>query len=79
MAPKYADLYEFSEDERITAIGKSAMTGLTVGVCLEKNEPAKIARYIRKVTTRYPEIAVLEQADGPIANVVTVKFGRKPH
>jgi hypothetical protein len=79
MAPKYADLHDLAEDERIKAIGESAMTGLTVGVCLEKNEPAKVARYIRKVTTRYPQIGVLEQCDGPVANVVTVKFGRKPH
>lgn len=77
---KYADLFELSEDSRIEAIGKTAMSGKTVGVALEKNQPAKVARYIRKVTERYPDIVVLERiqaADTPL--VVYIKFGRRPH
>lgn len=76
---QYADLFELSEDSRIQAIGEAAMTGKTVGVCLEKDEPKKIARYIKKVTERYPEIAVLSRIDGPTALIVTIKFGRKSH
>jgi hypothetical protein len=76
--PKYADLVELSEDSRIKAIGENVMTGMTVGVFLEKDE-AKIARYIRKVTTRYPDVVVLDQADGPTPLIVTVKFGLRRH
>jgi hypothetical protein len=76
---KYADLFELSEDSRIEAIGKAAMTGQTVGVCLEKDEPKKVERYIRKVTTRYPDLCVLQRIDGPTPLIVTIKFGRKPN
>lgn len=76
---KFADLYELTEDERIAVIGRAATGGQSVGVCLEKDEPAKIERYIEKVTKRYPEVAVLSRIDGPVPSVVTIKFGRKPH
>lgn len=76
---EFADLYELAEDTRIEVIGRALMTGRSVGVCLEKDEPAKIERYIRKVTERYPGIVVLERFAGPTPLVITVKFGRKPN
>lgn len=75
----YADLFELSEDSRIEAIGNAATDGNTVGVLLEKNDPKKIERYIRKVTSRYPKVCVLDRFDGPTSLVVTIKFGPKPN
>jgi hypothetical protein len=74
----YADLFELSEDSRIETIGRAASSGQSVGVLLERNEPEKIERYIRKVTERYPGVAVLKRFDGPTPLVVTIQFGRKP-
>lgn len=77
--PAFFDCFELSEDTRIEAIGLACLDGNRVGVCLEKNLPAKVARYIRKVTERYPKVTVLERIDGPTKGVVTIKFGLKPN
>ncbi len=73
---RYEDLHELSEDDRIKVIGDAAMTGKTVGVCLEKSEPQKIARYIAKVTERFPAVRVIERIEGPTTLVITIKFAR---
>jgi len=75
---QYADLVNMTEDERIEAIGKTAMRGATVAVCLEENQPAKIERYIKKITERYPELMVIKRTKGPTPLVETITVGRKP-
>ena len=76
---KWADLGDMTEDQRIKIIGECAMRGEKVGVVLEKKEHDKIARYIEKITSRYPGVGVLKRFDGPTQGVVTIKFGLKPH
>jgi hypothetical protein len=74
---KAADLYGLEEDERIKMIGETASAGIRVAVCLEKNDPAKCRRYLRKLAQRYPSVVLLEQIDGPTPLIVTLKFGVK--
>ena len=76
--PKWADLAEKDEDTRIRIIGETAMAGKIVGVCLEKDQTEKVARYVRKVTERYPSVVELSRVEGPVAGVVTIKFGPRP-
>jgi hypothetical protein len=73
----FADLHEMPEDQRIDLIGLAASKGKVIGVLLERHEPAKVERYIRKVTERYPNVIVIERVNGPTAKVVTIKFGPK--
>lgn len=74
----YIDLYTLPEDKRIQMIGDMAI-GKVVGIMLEKNEPAKIARYIEKVTKRFPEVRHIDTTDVPDTKdlVVMVRFGPK--
>lgn len=76
--PKWADLAGKDEDTRIRIIGETAAAGKIVGVCLEKDRPEKVERYVRKITERYPTVVELSRVDGPIAGVITIKFGPKP-
>jgi hypothetical protein len=71
--PEYSDLYDLREDERIRMIGEHARHKL-VGALLEKNEPKKIARYIKKVTEQFPDVRHLDTTDGPTTGVVTLRF-----
>ncbi|MGN6206034.1 hypothetical protein [Humibacter sp.] len=71
----YADLGDLSEDERITIIGRTVVErGKTVAVCVD-DQPAKVARYIRKIRDRFPTIVVLSQSKGPARGIVTIKLG----
>ena len=74
----YIDLYTLPEDKRIQMIGDMAATRVT-GVMLEKNEPVKIARYIEKVTKRFPEVRHIDTTDVPDTKnlIVMVRFGPK--
>lgn len=72
----YADLHDLTEDNRIKVIGEAARKGNTIGVVLEKDEPKKIERYIKKVIERFPGIVVLKRIDGPTPGTITVKFGK---
>lgn len=75
MKPRYADLGQMTEDDRIKVIGEVVMMGQTVGIWLETNQPDKIARYIRKVQERYPAVTVVGQYPGcPTPLVTTIKF-----
>lgn len=73
----FADLGDLTEDDRIRSIGTTAMNGHSVGIVIEKKEFAKIARYIRKVAERYPDIMCLERINGPGQSLVTLRFGRR--
>lgn len=74
----YVDMYTVPEDERIEMIGSMAADKV-VGVMLEKNEPAKIARYINKVTARYPKVRHISTTDVPDTKniIMMVRFGPK--
>lgn len=74
---RFADLHNMHEDDRIELIGEVAASGRVVGVFLEKNEPEKIARYIKKVTERFPHVVLLDQMDGPTKSAVTLRFGSR--
>ncbi|HEX5461859.1 MAG TPA: hypothetical protein VFX20_17985 [Steroidobacteraceae bacterium] len=76
--PKWADLAGKDEDRRIQIIGETAAAGRIVGVCLEKDQAEKIARYVRKITERYPTVVELSRVDGPVENVITLRFGPRP-
>jgi hypothetical protein len=76
VSPNFYDLHAVAEDNRIAAIGEAAKRSL-VGVMLERDEPAKVARYIRKVTERFPGVRLIDQTDGPTPLVVTLRFGPK--
>ena len=60
--PKYADLHELPEDERIAIIGDRAEAGNLIAVFVD-NEPEKVARYIRKMAERYPTVRLIKQTD----------------
>ena len=73
----YRDLYGIPEDERIRQIGEHVGRGEVLGVILEADQPDKVARYIQKVTERFPEAEHLDTTPGPTPLVVTVRFGPK--
>lgn len=69
----YADLGDLPEDERIRIIGEHAAAGNLVAVPIE-DEPAKIARYIRKVTTRFPTVRHVDTVAGIVPKTKTIRF-----
>lgn len=71
---KYADLGSLPEDERIRIIGEHAAAGNLVAVPID-DEPEKIARYIRKVTTRFPGVRHIDTVAGIVPRTKTLRFG----
>jgi hypothetical protein len=79
--PRYADLGDVDEDTRIRVIGEAVMRlspGGTVAFVTDA-DPGKADRYIKKLTSRFPEVVVLGRFKGPVKGSVTVKVGRKLH
>lgn len=74
---QYRDIHGLPEDERIEAIGSRAARGFVVGVVLERDEPEKIERYIRKVTDRFPSVTMLKRIEGPTPLVITLQFAKR--
>jgi len=75
------DLYTIPEDERIRMIGERARITVT-DIMLEKDEitKGKIARYIRKVTERFPDVKhVGVSSVVEIPGVAIVRFAPKAH
>ena len=77
MTKTYADLADLPEDKRINVIGNAAMKGQRVAFIVD-DEPEKPLRYIKKLTTLFPQVGVLEMHPGPGANVITVIVERLP-
>lgn len=77
----YSGLADHPKDDRIDIIGQSVMKllpGRRVGFVVDKEpDDAKAARYIRKLQTKFPEIIVVSQLDGPVENTTTVIVTRK--
>lgn len=71
---KFADLHRLQEDDRIREIGEKAAAGNLVGVLVDDQEK-KIARYIKKVTERYPTVKLIDRQPGPTRGIVTLRFG----
>lgn len=78
MVKAFVDLHRTPEDQRIACIGEAAASGQIIGVALEKNEREKHERYIRKITERFPTVVLLDRHDGPVAGVITLRFGPRP-
>lgn len=78
MGIPFIDMHTMPEDERIRYIGEIATSKITA-VMLEKNEPAKIKRYIDKVTKRFSRVRHIDTKDVPETEnlVVMVRFGPK--
>lgn len=79
--PKYyTGLFTLQEDERINLMGQHIMeSGETAGVVVDRDPPEKIARYIEKLTTRFPMVEVFERGSGPAEGMVFFKARRKGH
>lgn len=71
----YQDLHKLPEDDRITLIGERATKGERIAVLLERDEPEKIDRYIRKVTERFPHVRLIAKGPGPVPSVIALQFG----
>lgn len=66
------DLHHIAEDERIMLIGEQARSML-VGALID-SEPEKIARYIKKVTERYPDVRHVDTTPHITPHVSLVRF-----
>ncbi len=72
--PKFADLGNLDENQRIALIGDAVMClGKTCGVVVETDEKAD--RYVKKLTDKFPGIVVVARFHGPVKGTVTVKLG----
>lgn len=68
------DAHRIEEDQRIRMIGEQAKTQL-VGALVD-SEPEKVARYIKKVTERFPDVKHVDTK--PMTpGVVLVRFAPK--
>ncbi len=73
--PPYFDTHALRENERIHLIGVAAMhLGKTVGFITEKGS-GKTGRYISKLITRFPGIAIIGIWEGPTKGTTLVKVG----
>lgn len=70
---KFADLADLPEDDRINIIGGAAQWQL-VAVPID-DEPAKVKRYIEKITKRFPKVRHIATVSGIVPNTVTIEFG----
>jgi hypothetical protein len=73
----YADLADLPEDDRIALIGKAAMAGNVVAVCVDDDPTDKADRYIAKLLKRFPQLEEVERFSGPIKGVTTIKVRKK--
>lgn len=62
------------EDDRITLIGQTCMDnpGKLIGFVTDA-DPGKAERYIRKLTTQFPKLTIVQRSKGPVPNTVTVQ------
>ena len=70
----YSDLSNLPEDQRIKIIGEVAEAGNIIGVALE-DDAEKIARYIGKLTKRFPKVRHVSTDPGLIPGTVIVCVG----
>lgn len=79
MAPKFADVADLPEDDRIRLIGEYCQKnpGKLVGVVTDA-EPGKLDRYVAKLTARFPKVREVDRFDGPTAGSVTARVTADP-
>lgn len=70
----YADIASLPEDERIRIVGEAARAGNLVGVALE-DDAEKIARYIEKITKRFPDVRHISTDPGLVTGTVLLHIG----
>lgn len=75
--PPFFDISKLSEDQRITLMGNIIRKDRAAIGCLVDHNQETIDRYIRKMTTQFPDIHVVTQCPGPTKGVYTIKFGLK--
>lgn len=73
----FADLSDYTEDKRIKLIiaaVRKMRPGQVAAVCVD-NVPGKPERYRAKLLAACPEIKIIDQLDGPTADIVTIRVG----
>ena len=75
MRPRYKDIADDPEDERIQKIGDMAMRGRKVVSFVTDSDPGKLDRYISKLESRFPGIRVIAKGEGPVKDTVWAKVG----
>jgi hypothetical protein len=78
---QFTDLYSLSEDDRIRYIGKAAETGMVVGFIVDSGAAmgrTKIDRYIKKLTSTFPLIEIIDESPGLVANTTLIRCRLKP-
>ncbi len=76
----FADLGDNPENTRVRKIGQAAMRlelGHTVAFCTEDKPKVKVERYKSKLLKMFPGLKIIDQFDGPVAGVVSVRVARK--
>lgn len=73
----FADMGDFAEDDRITAIGQAAMKGNLVGFIVEDDEKAD--RYVKKLRAQFPLVSVVDRMAGPVKNTILVRVRGAGH
>jgi hypothetical protein len=73
--PKFFDLYELSEDERIRAIADTVKKGLQTAFIVD-DEP-KADRYLAKIRALV-RVRVIRRGAGPTPGAYTVQIGPEP-
>lgn len=73
--PKYADIADLSEDERIRVIGSEVVAKRSPVAFIVDDETGKADRYIQKLAERFPQVCVQERFPGPVHGTITVKVG----
>ena len=68
------DLADLPEDERIQIIGEYVMKGHIAAIAID-DEDEKVARYIDKITTRFPKVRHISTDPGLVPETVIVRVG----
>lgn len=78
MTPRYQDLADEPEDERVRKIA-AHLNGSTVGTTVAfvtDDEPGKPERYLAKLRELVPDLVVMFRGPGPVDGGYTVKVIR---
>lgn len=76
-----ADLYNVPEDQRIEILGKAVMEKGRMDFLID-DEEAKIARYLKKLKSKFPEVYEVKRAPATlrgiiVPNTITITLARR--
>jgi hypothetical protein len=71
----FIDLSDVQEDQRIQTIGERAAAGNVVGCMLERDDHAKVERYVEKIRKRFPSVRLIEKTPNKGGKLMVLKFG----